>query len=209
MSAATTKNQQLGKAYQHLKAKFDELEGNCQKGKEQLAQAQQDTDEMADLVRQKERRLQACREQSKEKDECIKALEQQLRALQNSSTAPSAANSHEAAAKVDRNDLAEIHRRYAAVLSTLNEKKCSLNNGYRLAGTACSTIRDFIGIAELRIVNEVTYQSTLQRLGDPKFSVKMIEWECRRQLGDLLPLVKRLRAAKRLLPLALENAFYS
>ena len=57
---------------------------------------------MADLVRQNEQRLQAYREQLREKDECIKALEQQLRALQTSSTAPSAADSHEAAAKVDR-----------------------------------------------------------------------------------------------------------
>ena len=82
---------------------------------------------------------------------------------------------HEApAAKVDRNDLAEIHRRYAAVLSTLNEK-CSLDNAYRIAGTARSTIRDFLGIAELKIVNEVTYCSTLERLGDPKLSVKRIE----------------------------------
>ena len=105
--------------------------------------------------------------------------------------------------------LLEIHRRYAAVLSTLNEKKCSLNNAYRLAGTARSTIRDFLGIAELKIVNEVTYQSTLERLGDPKLSVKRIEQECRRQLGGLLPLVKRLRVAKKLLPLALEDAFYS
>ena len=111
--------------------------------------------------------------------------------------------------KVDRNDLAEIHRQYAAVLSTLNAKKCSLNNAYRLAGTARSTIRDFIGIAELKIVNEVTYQSTLERLGDPKLSVKGIEQECRRQLGGLLPLVKRLRTAKKLLPLALDDAFYS
>ena len=52
------------------------------------------------------------------------------------------------------------------MLSTLNEKKCSLNNAYRLTGTARSTIRDFLGIAELKIVNEVTYQSTLERLGD-------------------------------------------
>ena len=35
-----------------------------------------------------------------------------------------------------------------------------------------STIRDFIGIADLKILNEVTYQSTLERLGDPKLSVK-------------------------------------
>jgi len=95
------------------------------------------------------------------------------------------------------------------VLSILTQKKCSLNNAYRLAGTARSTIRDFLGIAELKIVNEVTYQSTLERLGDPKLAVKGIEQECRRQLGDLLPLVKRLRVSKELLPLALEDAFYS
>ena len=89
------------------------------------------------------------------------------------------------------------------------EKKCSLNNAYRLAGTARSTIRDFLGIAELKIANEVTYQSTLERLGDPKLAVKRIEQECRRQLGGLLPLVKRLRVSKKLLPLALEDAFYS
>ena len=201
------KNQQLGKAYQDLKAQFDELEDSCQEKEEQLAQAQQDADEMADMVRESEQRIATYTEQLKEKDDRIKALEQELRTLKNSSEASSA--NHEAAAKVDRNDLAEIHRRYAAVLSTLNEKKCSLNNAYRLAGTARSTIRDFIGIAELKIVNEVTYQSTLERLGDPKLSVKGIEQECRRQLGGLLPLVKRLRVAKKLLPLALDDAFYS
>ena len=162
---------------------------------------------MADLVRQNEQRIAAYKEQLKERDDRIKALEQQLRTLQNSSE-PSTGTNREAAAKVNRNDLAEIHRRYVAVLSTLNEKKCSLNNAYRLAHTARSTIRDFLGIAELRIVNEVTYKSTLERLGDPKLSVKRIEQECRRQLGDLLPLVKRLRVAKKLLPLALEDAFY-
>ena len=201
------KNQQLGKAYQDLKAQFDELEDSCQEKEEQLAQAQQDADEMADMVQENEQRIAIYTEQLKEKDDRIKALKQELRTLKNSSEASSA--NHEAAAKVDRNDLAEIHRRYAAVLSTLNAKKCSLNNAYRLPSTARSTIRDFIGIAELKIVHEVTYQSTLERLGDPKLSLKGIEQECRRQLGGMLPLVKRLRVAKKLLPLALDDAFYS
>ena len=200
------KNNQLGKAYQDLKAQFDKLKGTCQEREEQLAQTQQDADEMADIVRQNEQCIIAYTEQLRAKDDRIKALQQELRTLKNSSK-PLA--NHEAAAKVDRNDLAEIHRRYVAVLSTLNEKKCSLNNAYRLAGTAHSTIRDFLGIAELKIVNEVTYQSTLERLGDPKLSVERIEQECRRQLGGLLPLVKRLRVAKKLLPLALDDAFYS
>ena len=173
----------------------------------QLAQAQQDADEMADMVQENEQCIATYTEQLKENDDQIKALEQELRSLKNSSEASSA--NHEAAAKVDRNDLAENHRRYAAVLSPWNAKKCIWNNAYRLAGTVRSTIRDFIGIAELKIVNEVTYQSTLERLGDPKLSVKGIEQECRRQLGCLLPFVKRLRNARKLLPLVLDDASYS
>jgi len=48
----------------------------------------------------------------------------------------------------------------------------------RLAGTACSTIKDFLGLGELRIVNKVTYKSTLERLGEPKIAVKRIDQEC-------------------------------
>ena len=88
---------------------------------------------MADLVQQNEQEMITYKEQLKAKDNRIKTLEQQLRTLQNSE--PPAATKHETAAKVDRNDLTEIHQRYAAVLSTMNEK-CTLNNAYRLAGTA-------------------------------------------------------------------------
>ena len=84
------KNQQLGKAYQDLKAQFDELE-------DQLAQAQQDADEMADLVRQNELEMTTYKDQMKSKDDRIKTLEQQLRTLQNSE--PPAATNHESAGR--------------------------------------------------------------------------------------------------------------
>ena len=54
------------------------------------------------------------------------------------------------------------------MLSTFQEKKCTLTNAYRLAGTARSTISDFLGVAELKIVNEMTFESTLERLGNVK-----------------------------------------
>ena len=50
-----------------LKAQFDELEDSCQEREEQLAQAQQDADEMADLVRQNEQCIAAYTEQLKER----------------------------------------------------------------------------------------------------------------------------------------------
>ena len=203
----TQKTQQLGKAYKTIEAQYDELKESCQDKDEQLNQAQQDADEMADLVRQSEECVAAYKEEITEKDERINALEQQLRAMQDPKV-PSTAN-QEASAKVDRNDLAEIHRRYTAVLSTLQEKKCTLTTAYRLAGTARSTISDFLGVAELKIVNEVTFESTLERMGNPKLAVKTIEQECRKQLGGLLPVVKRLRLMRKLLPLAQDNAFHS
>ena len=113
------KNRQIGKAYQDNKAQFDELEDHYKEKEEQLAQAQQDTDEMADLVRQNEQEIASYKEQLNAKDDRIKALEQQLRTFKNSE--PPAETNHETTAKVDRNDLTKIHRRYAAVLSTPNE----------------------------------------------------------------------------------------
>ena len=89
------------------------------------------------------------------------------------------------------------------------QEKCSLNNVCRLERTAHSTIRDFLSLAELRIVNEVTFQSTLERVGNPKPAVKTIKQECQRELDGPLPVLKRLQLMKKLLPLALNDGFYS
>lgn len=102
MLAADPEKQQIGEAYKSLKAQLNEL---------MMKRAT-----MAEWV--------AChtyKEELKEKDERIRALEQQLRAMH--SPAVLSPTNHEDAAKVDRNDLPVIHRRYAAVLSTLQKKK--------------------------------------------------------------------------------------
>ena len=62
------------------------------------AQAQQDANEIADLLQQSEQLVTAYKEELKEKDRQIKAIEQQLRAMQNPAV-PSPAN-HEAAPAV-------------------------------------------------------------------------------------------------------------
>ena len=48
------KNQQLGKAYKDIKTKFDALERKCLEQQEHLQQAQDDSDEMAQFVREAE-----------------------------------------------------------------------------------------------------------------------------------------------------------
>ena len=201
------KNQQLGKAYQDIKAKFDLLDEQSKEKDVQLQAAQEEADEMATFVREAEKRVEAYKSRLREADTRISSLEEQLRELQQNGAAP--VPDVPVAAKVGRNDLDEIHRRYAKVLAVISDKKCSLNNAYRLAGTARSTVRDFLGIAELKIVNEVTYNSTIERLADPRTAVKEIDRECRIQLRGLLPVVKRMRTSKSLLPLAVDDSFYS
>ena len=91
-------------------------------------------------------------------------------------------------AKVDRNDLQGIHQQPSAVLLVITELKCSLSNVYWLAGTARSTIWDFLRIVEVQI-NESIYNSPMEWLSDPKLPMRVIKMKCRRQMGGLLPFV--------------------
>lgn len=49
----------------------------------------------------------------------------------------------------------------------------------------------------------------MEQLSDPKLSVWTIEKECRRHLGGLQPLVHRLQDAKQLLPLTVDDSFFT
>ena len=167
----------------------------------------QEADKMATFVREAGQGVEAYKSRLREADAWIVSLEEQLRELQQNGAA--LVPDVPVAAKVGRNNLDEIHRRYAKVLAEIAKKKCSLNNAYGLAGTARSTIRDFLSIAELKIVNEVTYNSIIERLAGPRTAVNQIEQECQIQLHGLLPVVKRLRTSKSLLPLAVDASFYS
>ena len=79
-----------------------------------------------------------------------------------------------------------IHDRYLGVLETMKENQCSLTEAMRLFGVPRNTLRDFIGICELRIIDKEKYdrvvQSVRERTG--KTSMKLIELKCREALSD-------------------------
>ena len=53
----------------------------------------------------------------------------------------------------DQQSLSSIHSRYAKVLQVIDDNRCSMANAFRLAGCPRSTVRDFVSIAELKIVD--------------------------------------------------------
>ena len=83
-------------------------------------------------------------------------------------------------------NLGGIHARYGRVLRVLKEKKCSLAKAMTLCGVARNTLRDFIGLCEMKILDKVKYKSIIEeekgRMGQPSF--KTIEMRCRAALSE-------------------------
>ena len=77
-----------------------------------------------------------------------------------------------------------IYARYEGVLRVMKQRKCSLAKAMEKYGVARNTLRGFIGICELKILDRDKFNTIVsaerERCGKP--SVKDIELRCRRLL---------------------------
>lgn len=107
-------------------------------------------------------------------------------------------------------DLGGIHARYEQVLKVMTEKKCSLAKAMDKCGVARNTLRGFIGICELKILDQEKFNTVVsterERCGKP--SVKDIEQRCRVALSEYRAQSKRFKEEGRLLPFFPEESFY-
>ena len=103
-----------------------------------------------------------------------------------------------------------IHDKYLGVLATMKQNQCSLTEAMRLFGVARNTLRDFIGICELRIIDKEKYdrvvQSVRERTG--KTSMKLIELKCREALSDYRAQASKFKTEEKLLPFYPKDDFY-
>ena len=77
-------------------------------------------------------------------------------------------------------NLAGVHARYVHVLKLLKKSDVPLAEALRQAKVTRNTFRDFLGLAELQILNERKYDYTIQRARREmaKPSVKDLERAC-------------------------------
>ena len=78
-------------------------------------------------------------------------------------------------------------------------------NAYRLAGCPRSTIRDFVAIAELQVVDKREHERAID---EHQGSVKELEAACRHRLRKHIPTMDRLRREGKLLPIKFDYRFY-
>ena len=111
------------------------------------------------------------------------------------------------ATRASTHSLATIHTGYPRVLQILKENNYSMANAFRLAGCPRSTLRDFIAIAELRIVDECEFESASREICVG--SVKDLETVCRRRLRRHLPAMANMRREGQLLPLKFDDRLHN
>ena len=99
---------------------------------------------------------------------------------------------------MNSHSLSSIHSRYVKVLQVIHDNRCSMANAFRLAGCPRSTVRDFVVIAELKIVDHREHDRVIR---DHAGSVKELEATCRRRLRSYL------RREGKLLPLKFDECF--
>ena len=107
--------------------------------------------------------------------------------------------------RVSSHSLSGIHSRYDKVLQVIYDNRCSMANAFRLAGCPRSTVRDFVAIAELKIVDHREHERVIR---DHVGSIKELEVTCRKRLRRCLPVMANLRREGKLLPLKFDERFY-
>ena len=90
-------------------------------------------------------------------------------------------------------------------------QKFSLAKAMTLCGVARNTIRDFIGVCEMKILDKCKYKSIIEveksRTGQP--SVKTIEMRCRAALLEYKVQSRRYKEERKLLPFFPTDSFYT
>ena len=76
---------------------------------------------------------------------------------------------------VNSHSLSSIHSRYVKVLQVIHDNCCSMANAFRLAGCQRCTLRDFVVIAELKMVDHREHDRVIR---DHAGSVKEFEVTC-------------------------------
>ena len=100
-----------------------------------------------------------------------------------------------------------IHARYDSVLKIFKTENCSLAHAMESYGVARNTLRDFIGICELKILDKTKYKTitAMERDRSGKPAVKTIEKRCRAALSEYKAQAKE---DGRLLPFFPTESFY-
>ena len=169
------RHEDVGSAYQSIKKQHDELAANLDQREAELEEANKDAEELADLVRVKEGVIKDLQASLTARKNQVAKLQGELRQMTPATTDTTTDTT--TANRVSTHSLADIHSRYSKVLTTVQQHRCSMANAFRIASCPRSTVRDFVAIAELQIVDARDHDLVIR--DHQGSSVKEVEMACR------------------------------
>ena len=195
-------HERVGTAFQNQQKQQEELE-------KELDEATKDTEELANLVRTKSEAIKTLQNKLAQAKKTIAELKAENQTLRNDAPQTpqqQTPQQQQQSGRVSTHSLAAIHDRYSHVLKIITENRCSMANAFRLASCPRSTVRDFVAVAELKLVDAREHDLVIR---DPQGgSVKELEAACRKRLRRHLPVMANMRREGKLLPLKFDERFY-
>ena len=176
---------------------------------------QEQNQELTALLEERDKEAAELANLMREKDEVVKNLERcllnakkviaELREEVRRRDPPASQQQHQQTAdsRVSNHSLANIHKRYDQVLQTMKENRCSMACAFRLASCPWSTLRDFVGIAELKKVDSRELDLVLRNQG-----VTSCRIVCRKRLRCYILVMSNMRREGQLLAMKFEARFY-
>ena len=156
----------------------------------ELEEAGADAEELANLVRTRDEAIKILQNKLADAKKTIAGLKTELEMLRRSDQ-PQQQQQQQRPNRVSAHSLAGIHQRYQKVLSIQKENDCSMANAFWLADCPRSTLRDFVAIAELKIVDSREHELVIRDLQGK--SVKELEAACRKRLRRYIPVLSNMR----------------
>ena len=198
-------HERVGMAFQYLSEQSKELVWD-------LAEKEDDLEELTNLVSTKDEAIKNMERRLLHAKIIIADLKAEVQSLRISSELQepdhqqtTQQQSETEIGRVSSHSLSSIHSRYQRDLQVLSDNPCSMANVFRLAGCPRSTVRDFMAIAELKIVDHRKHDRVIR---DHAGSVKELEPTCRTRLQHYLPVVANPWCEGKLLPLNFEERFH-
>ena len=142
------------KRVQNLKEQNEELAWD-------LAEREADLGELANLVSTKDEAIKNMERRLLQVKTVISNLKAEVQSLRSHNELQEPDHQQQTAQQqseteigcISSHSLSSIHSRYQKVLQVLSDNCCSMANAFRLAGCPRSTVRDFVAIAELKIMD--------------------------------------------------------
>ena len=188
-------HERVGTAFQNQQKQQEELE-------KELDEATKDAEELANLVRTKSEAIKTLQNKLAQAKKTIAELKAENQTLRNNAPQTpqqQTPQQQQQSGRVSTHSLAAIHE-------IITENGCSMANAFRLASCPRSTVRDFVAVAELKLVDAREHDLVIRDLQGG--SVKELEAACRKRLRRHLPVMANMRREGKLLPLKFDERFY-